>query len=174
MKEKLKFALTVVLLAFAGFTFAFHAAREFRTVESKPFTLQEGLNIVCTHATARCTTCTTVERFTRELLDEYFSEELQSGKIVFADLDYTQPQAAEFAEKYNVATASVVLVLIQDGEPIRGVNLANEVWKDHTNETVFKTMIKEQIESMLQGKILETDDSQEEMIFDDEEISINL
>lgn len=174
MKEKIKFALTVVLLAFASFTFAFQLAKEFKTTAGESIKLREGLNVVCTHAAARCTTCLTVEKLTKESLDEYFPDELHSGEIVFQDLDYTHPDASQFAEKYNVATASVVLVLVRNGETIAEINLANEVWKLHTDETAFKTMLKEQIESVLQGKILEPEDSPQEMIFEDEDISVRL
>lgn len=167
MKEKVKSTLTVVLLLFAGVTLAVQIAKEFRTVQ--PIRLEEGLNVVCTHATARCTTCLTIEKLTRELLKEQFQKRVDSGDIVFRELNYEHPESSDFCNEYKVATASVVLVSIRNGETIAGVNLANESWKLHTDEDAFKEMLKEQIDSILQGRVLETDDSPQEIIFDDDE-----
>ena len=173
MYDKIKPVLTVVLLLFAGVTLAVQIAKEFRSVE--PMKFQDGLNVICTHATSRCVTCTTIERLTEETLDENFSEMVKDGRIIFRDVNYEHPEASDFSNEYKVATASVVLVNIRDGKIVAGVNLANESWRLHTDEPAFKAMLKEQIEAMLQGKTPEIDDSPQEIIFeDDEEISLPL
>ena len=172
MKEKIKPALTVVLLLFAGVTLAVQIAKEFRHVE--PLTFRNGLNVICTHATTRCPTCLTIERLTQELLNDKYKEMLDSGRIAFQEVNYERPEAADFSNEYKVATASVVLILIQNGKTIVGVNLANEAWKLHTDDEAFKKMLKEQIDSMLQGKVLEVDDTPQEIIFGEEEDEIEL
>lgn len=150
---------------------AVQVAKEFRPVE--PMELSDGLNVICTHATTRCPTCLTIEKLTQELLDSDFSEMVEAGEIVFREVNYEHPEANDFSNEYKVATASVVLLNIRDGQIVAGVNLANETWKLHTDEPAFKAMLKEQIEAMLQGKILETDGSSQEIIFgDDEEFTI--
>lgn len=172
MKEKIKPILTVVLLLFAGVTLAVQIAKEFRPVEQ--ITLSEGLNVICTHATTRCPTCLTIERLTQELLDADFPEMVKAGKIVLREVNYELPEANDFANEYKIATAAVVLVNIQGGKTIAGVNLTNESWKLHTDEHAFKAMLKKQIDAMLQGQKLEIDDSTQEIIFDDEDISLPL
>ncbi len=94
MKERIQPILTVLLLAFAGVTLAVQIAKEFRTVE--PMRLGEGLNVICTHATVRCPTCTTMERLARETLDESFKEAVAAGRIVFREVNYEQPEVAAF------------------------------------------------------------------------------
>lgn len=172
MKQKIKPILAVLLLAFAGVTLAVQIAKEFRTVE--PMQLVEGLNVVCTHATVRCPTCTTMERLTRETLEESFRDEVDTGKIVFREVNYEQPEVAAFAGEFKVATASVVLVNVQNGEIVAGKNIADEAWKLYTDAPAFKQMLKEQIVAMLQGVTLDTDDGSREMIFDDTDESIEL
>lgn len=172
MKQKIKPILAVLLLAFAGVTLAVQIAKEFRTVE--PMQLVEGLNVVCTHATVRCPTCTTMERLTRETLEESFRDEVDTGKIVFREVNYEQPEVAAFAGEFKVATASVVLVNVQNGEIVAGKNIADEAWKLYTDAPAFKQMLKEQIDAMLQGATLDTDDDSREMIFDDTDESIEL
>jgi len=164
MKQKIKPILTALLLAFAGVTLAVQIAKEFRPVQ--PIRLADGLNVVCPHATQRCPTCTTMERLTLEMLDESFKDAVISRQVVFREVNYEQPETAVFADEFKVATASVVLVNVKDGKTVTGKNLANEAWRLYTDEPAFKKMLKEQIDAMLQGQTLDTDDGPQEMIFD--------
>jgi hypothetical protein len=172
MKNKIKSILTVVLLVFAGVTLAVQIGKEFRTVE--PMRLADGLNIVCTHATQRCPTCIAIERLTKETLDESFKDAVTSGQIVFREVNYEHPEVAAFADEFKVATAAVVLVNIKDGKTVAGKNLANEAWRLYTDEPAFKKMLKEQIDAILQGKILDADDEPQEIIFDSNDGDIAL
>ena len=165
MKQRIKPTAAFVLLAFAGVTLAVQIVKEFRTVE--PMRLAEGLNVVTTHATVRCPTCTTMERLTLEMLGESFKDEVAAGKIVFREVNYEQPEVAAFAGEFKVATASVVLVNVRNGEIVAGKNLADVAWKLYTDDTAFKQMLKEQIDAMLQGVILDTDEDSQTLFFDD-------
>jgi len=172
MKDKIKPILTIALLAFAGVTLAVQIAKGFRAVESMRFA--DGLNVVCTHATQRCPTCMTMKRLTRETLDESYKDAVTAGQIVFREVNYEQPDAAAFADEFKVATASVVLVNVKDGKTIAGKNLVTEAWRLYTDEPAFKIMLKEQIDAILQGRTLDTDDSPREMIFDSDDGDIEL
>ena len=172
MKEKIKPILAILLLTFAGVTLAVQIVKEFRSVE--PIRLADGLNVVCTHATTRCPTCLTMKRLAKETLDESFKDAVVAGQIVLREVNYEHTEAAALADQFKIATASVVLVNVQDGKIVIGKNLANEAWKLYTDEPAFKSMLKEQINAMLQGIILETDIKSNEMIFDDEDGDIEL
>jgi len=168
MTPKIKPILTVFLLAFVGVTLAVQVAREFRTIE--PIRLSEGLNVVCTRATIRCPTCTTTRRLTKETLDESFRD----GQVVFHEINYEHPASAAFAGEFKVATATIVLVKIKNGEVVAQKNLANEVWRLYTNHPAFKRMLKEQIEAMLQGETLDDDEVTQEITFDKDDVDIEL
>jgi hypothetical protein len=168
MKRKIKPILTIVLLTFAGVTLAVQIAKEFRSVE--PIRLAEGLNVICTHATVRCPTCLTMKRLTKETLDESFKD----SAIVFREVNYELPEASALADEFKIATATVVLVNVQEGKIVAGKNLVNESWKLYTDEPAFKQMLKEQIKAMMQGKILDIEIESQEIIFGDEDNSIEL
>ena len=102
---KIKSIVMVFLLAFVGITLTVQIIKEFRAV--KPFQLAEGVNVICTHATVRCPTCTAVERLTRETLNESFKDEVSSGKIVFHGVNYDQPEFVFLADKHRIASATV-------------------------------------------------------------------
>jgi hypothetical protein len=167
MKENVKPILTAVLLTFAGVTLAVQIAKEFRTVE--PMRLADGLYVICTHATQRCPACIAIERLTKETLDESFKEAVASGQIVFRMVNYEQAEVDAFANEFKVAAATVVLVNIKNGKTVLGKNLVNEAQWLHTDEPAYKKMLKEQINAMLQGKILETDEPHE-IIFNENKL----
>lgn len=173
MKDNIKPVLTVALLLFAAVTLAVQVAKEFRTSETLKF--PDGLNVVCTHATMRCPSCLTIARLTREVLESDYPEMLQSGKIVFHELNYEQAAANDISDTYRIATAGVLLLRIQDGETIAHANLINQSWKLYTDEPAFKAMLREQLEAMLQGRTIVDDDPSQEFIFDeDEEFTLQL
>ncbi len=172
MKDRIKPILTVLLLVFAGVTLGVQIGKEFHRVE--PMRLAEGLNVVCTHATVRCPTCTTMEKLTKETLDKSFKEAVAAGQIVFREINYEQPEVAAFCEEFKVATATVVLVNVRNGEHVAGKNLADEAWKLYADPPAFKQMLKKQIDAMLQGKTLDTETESQEMIFDGDDDSIEL
>ena len=162
----------IFLLTFAGVTLAVQIIKEFRPVEY--LQLADGLNVVCTHATVRCPTCLAMKRLTQETLDESFKDAVDAGKIVLREVNYERSEAIAFAGEFKIATASVVLVNVEDGKNVAGKNLVTEAWKLYTDEPAFKQMLKEQIEAMLQGKILDTNTDSLEIIFDDEDGNIEL
>ncbi|MGL6197155.1 MAG: nitrophenyl compound nitroreductase subunit ArsF family protein [Thermoguttaceae bacterium] len=169
MKENARRIITAILLLFAGVTLAVQVGKEFREVT--PIQFPDGLNVVCTHATTRCPTCLTMKRLTNELLQEEFAEALNSRQISFQEVNYEQPEAADFACRFKVATASVVLFEVKDGQIVSGKNLADAAWNLYTDDAAFKTMLKEQIDAMLEWKTLDVETGSEEIIFgDDEEI----
>jgi hypothetical protein len=164
VKEKVKPILTTMLLAFAGVTLLVQIAKEFRPVQH--IRLADGLNVISTHGTQRCTACTAMERLARETLEESFREAVTSGRIVFRGVDYERREAAVFADEFRVATAAVVLVNVRDGKTVTGKNLANETWQLYADEPAFKKMLREQIDAMLQGRMLDAVKDSQEIIFD--------
>ena len=142
----LKPLLRVFLLTFAGVTLAVQIAKEFRSVE--PLRLADGLNVVCTHATVRCPPCLAMIRLVNETLDESYADAVATGKIVFRAVNYEQPEAADFAYHFRIATAAVVLVKVQNGNIIAERNLITEARNLYADEPAFKRMLKEQIDAI--------------------------
>ncbi|MCL2005474.1 MAG: nitrophenyl compound nitroreductase subunit ArsF family protein [Planctomycetaceae bacterium] len=138
--------LTVFLLTFVSVTFALQIAKEFRAVE--PLRLADGLNIVCTHATVRCPPCLAMIRLVNEVLEESYRDAVAAGQIVFRAVNYEQPESADFAYRFKIATAAVVLVKVQDGNIVAEKNLITEARNLYSDESAFKQMLREQIDAM--------------------------
>lgn len=110
-----------------------------------------------------------MERLTTETLKEYFQNELNSKTIVFQEIDYEQPETADFSQEFKIATASIVLVDVEDGKTIASKNLANESWNTYTDESAFKEMLRENIDAMLKHEETESMKSSDIMVFEPDE-----
>jgi len=149
MTQKIKLTLACILLAFAGMSLGLQIGKDVWSPHVEQLRFADGLNVIVTHATTSCPTCLTMKRLTRETLDESFADAVAAGRIVFHEVNYEQPDAADFCRQFKVATAAVVLVYVRNGEIVGGTNLADEAWTLYADEPAFKQMLDERINAML-------------------------
>ena len=155
--------IAVLILLFAGITLSVQIAKEFQT--AAPLALPEGVSVICTHATTRCPTCLIVERLAQEVLAEHFSQ----APITFHAVNYEHPQFDGLAKQFKIATATVLLVNVQDSQIVDGKTLTNETWRYYTDAVAFKAMLKEQLDAFLAGEAMEEIDPTEMFVFEPEE-----
>ncbi|MBN1865499.1 MAG: hypothetical protein JW808_11415 [Victivallales bacterium] len=86
------------------------------------------------HATFRCVTCNEIERLARKLVETEFKEELESGKLVFAEVNFQRDTG--LAKRYRVAAGGVVVALIKDGKDVR-FDMLNDVWTLYSDPAKF-------------------------------------
>jgi hypothetical protein len=68
------------------------------------------------HGTFRCTTCRTIEKYSKEAIEKYFANELKSGKLEFRPVNIEEPENKHFIQDYQLVTRSLVLSLVSDGK----------------------------------------------------------
>lgn len=100
------------------------------------------------HVTVRCNTCHTIERYSKESLDEYFSGELASGKIEWRPVNVQLSENRHFVKDYKLFTRSLVLVLVQDGRQ-RTYKVLERTWDLVGQEKFFKQYVKKEVEKYL-------------------------
>ena len=89
----------------------------------------------------RCKSCLTIEKYTKEAIEENFEDELSSGKLVFKTINIEEEDNKHFVDDYQLYTKSVVLSLVKDGEEIRFKNL-KKVWESlRSKDDFFKYII---------------------------------
>ncbi|ASV73674.1 hypothetical protein THTE_1072 [Thermogutta terrifontis] len=71
------------------------------------------------HRTQRCPTCRLVEKTIGEVLQKYFVQELRSGRLQWASIDFQDPRNAQFARAYQVTMPELVLVLVHDNRVVQ-------------------------------------------------------
>jgi hypothetical protein len=90
------------------------------------------------HRTDRCLSCNNAEQFTRDTLDKYYADELQSGRLSLQSIDYQKDRA--MAEKYNVKIQGLKIVTTQGGQ----VNVKDvpEIWTYVKDKAAFMSFLK--------------------------------
>lgn len=97
------------------------------------------------HYTRRCATCNAVESVTKETLNEYYSDEMKDGKIVFRSVNLDNDDSDAIAQTLKVSGQSLLFV---SGN--KQVDLTNEGFmyaKDSADK--LKTKVKETVDTLL-------------------------
>lgn len=100
------------------------------------------------HGNFRCSNCHRIEQYTKEAIEQYFKNELDSGKLVFKIVNIDEKQNRHFTEDYQLYTRSVVVSLIKDGKEIKYKNLT-EVWNYLRDKAGFLSYIKDEVNKYL-------------------------
>lgn len=98
------------------------------------------------HSTFRCSTCDTIERMTKDLLDSMFKTELETGKIVFIDENFQKNKA--LAEKFDVTASCVVVAEVEEGK-ITNFERLDEVWTLMKDPVRFNQYISDSVRNFL-------------------------
>jgi len=102
------------------------------------------------HATRQCVTCKTVGAFSEETINTYFSNELKSGKLVFAHINVDLPENKSLVDKYEAKGSSLLIgVYGKDGSFSKEED--TNVWYKIDNKTDFMNYLKGVIEQKLAG-----------------------
>lgn len=102
------------------------------------------------HATRQCYTCKTVGNYSEETVHAYFSNELKSGKLVFAHVNVDLPENKELVDKYGAKGSSLIIgVYGKDGSFSKQEDTA--VWYKIDNKEDFESYLKGVIEQKFSG-----------------------
>ena len=100
------------------------------------------------HGTFRCTTCRTIEKYSKEAVEKYFANELKSGKLEFRPVNIEEPENKHFIQDYQLITRSLVLSLVSDGKETKWKNLP-DIWKLVRDQDKFFRYVKDEVEQFL-------------------------
>lgn len=105
----------------------------------------EKVEVYYFHYTRRCVTCTTVENETRTILDEFYSEEMKSGDVIFKAINLDESGSEEIAEKLEISGQTLLIVAGDKKE-----NLTTDAFMNaKSNPEKLRGIIKSTIDSFL-------------------------
>jgi hypothetical protein len=61
------------------------------------------------HFTRRCVTCVNVQKATEKVLKDHYKEELESGTIVYHEVNLSDPESREIAQRLGVGGQSLLV-----------------------------------------------------------------
>ena len=103
------------------------------------------------HGTFRCTTCRTIEKYSKEAIEHYFASELKNGTLEFKPLNVEEAENRHYIQDYQLYTRSLVLARYKDDKQMEWKNLS-EVWSYVRDKEKFYQYVKNETERFLQEK----------------------
>jgi hypothetical protein len=98
------------------------------------------------HATFRCVTCNTIEKMTRDLLEQRFGEALADGRLEWQEADFQENK--NLAMQFNVITSCVVVAKMR-GQTVLDYRRLDQVWELLKDGPRFNTYVGDAIRGYL-------------------------
>ncbi len=140
MNKRLFFVLAIGLF-FLGTTYLLNNAR----AES----LQVNhITVYYFHGNMRCVTCNKFEKYSREVVETNFKDEIASGKLEFQVINVEDTGNEHYLDDYKLYTKSLVISLVKDGKEIKSKNL-EKIWECVINKEQFFKYVTDEVKDFL-------------------------
>lgn len=145
--------LTYTLVAFAlisiGFAFGKYSVKSDGADWGQKTDQGKYVAVYYMHSSFRCVTCNTIEKMTRELLDDSYAEELARGQIRWHEINFQENET--LAAQFEVMASCVVVAQVESGRVVEFKRL-DEVWTLMQEPASFNNYISSAIDSYLKLK----------------------
>jgi len=146
--------LTVILTGCSGQANSQNPAEKENPVAAEQSEIKEvskvdKIEIIDFHSIRRCASCLGMEKNTKETLDKYFKNELESGKITFQtiNVEESNPKNMALVQKYQATGSSLFINVIQNGED--HIEQDANAWRFALRDEQFQAYFKEKITNLL-------------------------
>ena len=100
------------------------------------------------HSDFRCPTCRTMEKYTKEAIEDNFKNELASGRLVFKAINVDEKGNKHFVDDYRLYTKSLIISKIVNGKEVKHKNLTR-IWEYVRNKDKFLDYVTGEIKDYL-------------------------
>ena len=97
----------------------------------------------------RCSNCYKIEKYSRESIEMYFSEQLKNKKLIFKTINTDQPENKHYVEDYKLYTKSLVITEFKGDKQIKWKNLT-KVWDYLHDQDKFYQYVKSEVQKYLE------------------------
>ena len=109
-----------------------------------------GVLAVYFHRTKRCVSCRAMEASARNVVEKDFAGAVGEGRLAWRTVNLDGPGNGHFADHFNLAASSVVLVETKAGNPGRWKAL-DRAWDLLENESALTEFFRKEVGSFLKG-----------------------
>ncbi len=88
------------------------------------------------HGNARCNTCHNMEKYTKEAIEGSFSDQLNSGALVFKAVNTDEKENEHFIDEYQLYTKTLIISQIENGKEACYKNLS-KIWEYARDKEMF-------------------------------------
>lgn len=120
-----------------------------RESQENPVVQADHVEVLYFHGKQRCPTCLAIEKNTKAVIENKFSDELKNGTLLFKSVDLSRTENKEIAKKYEVTWSSLFLSQWKDGKETTE-NLTKDAFaKARTTPESFKEELAKKIKQLL-------------------------
>ena len=141
----------VVVIGIAVWLISSYGAASVRPpATAEPSGPADSVEVVYFHRTQRCYSCQYAETGISYTLENYFRDELGSGKLTFQSVDVQDSSNASIVAKYDAYTSSLFINSIRTGSD--HIEHVVDIWYVVGNDEAFVETVKNSIEKSLNGE----------------------
>ncbi|MDA3840241.1 MAG: nitrophenyl compound nitroreductase subunit ArsF family protein [Patescibacteria group bacterium] len=107
----------------------------------------EKLEVYYFHRTARCVSCKTIGRYTKETMEQKYRKQIEDGLIDYREINVELPENKEIAIKFKASGSSLFINRIIQGQD--NIKQDANVWRLLGDEEKFKSYLEAVINSSL-------------------------
>lgn len=100
------------------------------------------------HMTFRCTTCRTIEAYSRDTILGRFKSDMDRGRLEWHVVNVQLPENEHFVKDYQLFTKSVVLVHMANGKR-QSYKVLNDVWELVGDKAKFQGYVEKEVRGYL-------------------------
>jgi hypothetical protein len=100
------------------------------------------------HVTARCTTCRTIESYSREVIERKFGADIAGNRLQYKLVNVQLPENRHFVKDYQLFTKSLVLVRFEKGREAEH-KVLNETWELVGDKSAMQGYVEREVRDYL-------------------------
>lgn len=116
----------------------------------------EKIQIFLFHSTNRCYSCVTAGEYTKKILEQNFTQDFESGKIEFREVNIDLAENRELTDKFKAAGTSLFVNSIIDGED--NIKEDVQIWRLVNNEKSFVDYFSGKLRDLIGEEASENND----------------
>ncbi len=121
---------------------------EKQDTHSNKAAIENGIVVYYFHTTKRCQSCMKAEKLSKETVETFFKNEIDSGKIRYMEVNTDEPENSHYIRDYQLFSKSLIISLVKNSKEIKYKNLT-EIWQLIYNDEGFKNYVKSEIENLI-------------------------
>ena len=123
-------------------------ARADSPAASQPQTTDTKVIAYYFHVTVRCTTCRTIESYSREVVEQRFGADIAKGRLEYKLVNLQLPENRHFVKDYQLFTKSLVLVRFDKGRQTE-YKVLNDTWELVGDKSAMQAYVEREVRDYL-------------------------
>ena len=147
--------ITIVLFFLAVFTLVGVYATVEKARANSPATSLSQLQTMDTkvvayyfHVNVRCTTCRTIESYSRDVIERKFGADIAGNRLQYKLVNVQLPENRHFVKDYQLFTKSLVLVRFEKGREAEH-KVLNETWELVGDKSAMQGYVEREVRDYL-------------------------